>query len=319
MKSLYSNISSCVMNNGLSSQYFTVGRGVRQGDPLSPYLFILALEVLSCNIREETSIKGITVNGREIKIIQYADDTSCVLADEQSAKYLFKLINSFTEVSGLKLNVNKSQALWLGSDCHCNLKPFNVEWPKTPVKALGVYFSYDVIAAEKVNFESRLKHLKTIMKNWRGRYLTLSGKILLIKTFALSQFVYLASCIHVPCNVVKQIESIVYDFLWNGVKGMVKRSTIIGDVDEGGLKMVDVKSMFKALRVKWTQRYNDLNQAAWKSLLSYFFTPYGGDLIFYCNMNYDQVKELKNIPMFYKDMFNYYFDLIQPDKVKVYS
>ena len=95
---------------------------------------------------------------------------------------------------------------------------------------------------------------------------------------------------------------------------MVKRSTMIGDVDEGGLKMVDVKSMFKALRVKWTQRYNDLNQAAWKSLLSYFITPYGGDL-----MNYDQVKEWKNIPMFYKDMFNSYFHLIQPDKVKVYS
>ena len=75
-----------------------------------------------------------------------------------------------------------------------------MEWPKTPVKALGVYFSYDVIAAEKVNFEPRL----TILNNWRGRYLTLSGKIILIKTFALSQFVYLAPCIHVPCNVVKQ-------------------------------------------------------------------------------------------------------------------
>ena len=46
-----------------------------------------------------------------------------------------------------------------------------MEWPKTPVKALGVYFSYDVIAAEKVNFEPRLKHLKTILNNWRGRYL----------------------------------------------------------------------------------------------------------------------------------------------------
>ena len=120
VKSLYSNnISSCVMNNGLSSQYFTVGRRVRQGDPLSPYLFILALKVLSCNIREETSIKGITVNGREIKIIQYADDTSCVLADEQSAKDLFKLINSFTEVSGLKLNVSSLMLHERTSNAEC--------------------------------------------------------------------------------------------------------------------------------------------------------------------------------------------------------
>ena len=105
-----SNISSCVMNNGLSSGYFSLGRGVRQGDPLSPYFFILALDMLevpSCTIREDANIKGVSVHGREIKTIQYADDTSCVL-DEQSTKNLFKLIDSFTKVSGLKLNVNKS-------------------------------------------------------------------------------------------------------------------------------------------------------------------------------------------------------------------
>ncbi len=68
---------------------------------------------------------------------------------------------------------------------------------------------------------------------------------------------------------------------------MVNRSTIIGDIEEGGLKMVDVKSKFKALRVKWTQRYDNINQAAWKSMLSYFITPYGGDLVFHCNMNCD--------------------------------
>ena len=139
VKTLYRNISSCVMNNGRTSQYFSVQRGVRQGDPLSPYLYILALELLSCSVREDPNIKGILVKDKEIKIIQYGDDTSCVLADEPSANNLFLLFESFRRVSGLKLNVNKSQALWLGSKIHCTDTPFNVVWPKEPVKALCVF------------------------------------------------------------------------------------------------------------------------------------------------------------------------------------
>ena len=90
VKALYKNISSCVMNNGVSSKYFSVSRGVRQGDPLSPYLFILALEPLSCKIRNDPNIKGISVKNSEIKIIQYADDTTCTLKDEQSV-HMFSL------------------------------------------------------------------------------------------------------------------------------------------------------------------------------------------------------------------------------------
>jgi mannosylglycoprotein endo-beta-mannosidase len=84
VKAMYTNVSSCVMNNGLSSKYFTMGRGVRQGDPLSPYLFIIAIELLSCKIRESQDISGILINNSEIKIVQYADDTTCILKDENS-------------------------------------------------------------------------------------------------------------------------------------------------------------------------------------------------------------------------------------------
>ena len=63
VNTFYSNIQSCVMNNGFSSVHFDVMRGVRQGDPLSPYLFIIALETLAIYVRGSDEIKGINLRG----------------------------------------------------------------------------------------------------------------------------------------------------------------------------------------------------------------------------------------------------------------
>ena len=69
----YKNIQSCVINNGITSNYFAIKRGVRQGDPLSPYLFVVAVEILAIAIRQNSTIKGITIGKKETKFLQYAD------------------------------------------------------------------------------------------------------------------------------------------------------------------------------------------------------------------------------------------------------
>lgn len=76
VKTFYSGIKSCVIQNGIASDYFYPQRGCRQCDPISPYLFLLCAEVLGILIRKIKDIKGIIIEGEEYKLSQYADDTT---------------------------------------------------------------------------------------------------------------------------------------------------------------------------------------------------------------------------------------------------
>ena len=81
----YCKIESCILNDGWSSNFFQPQRGVRQGCPLSPYLFILAAEMLAKTIRSNRRIKGFYVDKNEVKISQYADDTTLILGGSRES------------------------------------------------------------------------------------------------------------------------------------------------------------------------------------------------------------------------------------------
>lgn len=115
IQTAYKNIEACVINGGTTTRYFKQTRGVRQGDPISSYLFILALELLLIKIRKNGNIKGIKINGFEIKTSAYADDMTNFLQDPQSIIELFKELDLFSSVSGLKCNAEKTEVLKIGA------------------------------------------------------------------------------------------------------------------------------------------------------------------------------------------------------------
>ena len=144
------------MNNGWASNFFSVHRGVRQGCPLSPYLFILSAEILAKAIRKNADIKGLLVKDTEIKLSQYADDTTLILdGSEKSLSEALRILESFEKVSGLRLNSKKTEALWIGS-CAGKSEKLHPEkdfnWQNTKVKALGVWLSTDPETTIKLNF-----------------------------------------------------------------------------------------------------------------------------------------------------------------------
>jgi hypothetical protein len=85
IKTFYNDISSCIINNGHCSDYFKLGRGVRQGDPLSPYLFLLVLELLAAALKNDKDITGVQIENSEFLLSQYADDSSLILDDNPQA------------------------------------------------------------------------------------------------------------------------------------------------------------------------------------------------------------------------------------------
>ena len=142
IKLFYTDISSSIQNNGWTSDFFNLSRGVRQGCPLSPYLFILCAEILGASIRQDKQIRGINILENECKVSQYADDTTLILdGTKSSIERSFFLLDSFGKLSGLNVNFEKTEALWIGSFSNrtdqINIKQ-NIKWTFQRVKALGV-------------------------------------------------------------------------------------------------------------------------------------------------------------------------------------
>ena len=143
VKTFYSDATSCVINNGYASEFFKLQRGVRQGCPLSGPLFVLCAEILANAIRADKTIKGINIYNREIKLSQYADDTTVFVADLSSAKNLFSLLDAFKKCSGLEVNKSKTEGMWLGANKNNKEQPLGIQWPKDSICALGIHYSYN--------------------------------------------------------------------------------------------------------------------------------------------------------------------------------
>ena len=126
------------------TEYFILQRGCRQGDPISPYIFILCAEVLSHMIRKDNLIKGILIQNKEYKLSQYADDTQIFLdGSELSLRKTLAKLKSFHSFSGLQINVEKTRAIWIGSMNKSNRKmceDYKLDWNQGPFKILGVTF-----------------------------------------------------------------------------------------------------------------------------------------------------------------------------------
>lgn len=153
---------------------------------MSPYLFILVAEILASNIRHDKNVQGIKLFKKEIKLSQFADDTSLICKNLTSVGNALNILADFGAISGLNLNNSKTKALWLGPWRSNHGRPLGLAWTNEPVKVLGTIVLYDNIGNERENFAKKADNLKKNLAAWRMHKLSLFGQCLISKTLGLS-------------------------------------------------------------------------------------------------------------------------------------
>lgn len=247
----YSNIHSCVLVNGELSELFSVSRGVRQGCPLSPLLYVLVAETIAAAIRNDHFISGyILPTGDRLKVCQYADDTSVIVTSDLGISSLFHLFARYETASGAKLNVAKSSGLLFGSWKTRDHHVVPLDWSPEGITVLGAYLSNsgEELWAGKVN------SVTSSCASWSKRSLSFHGRALIVNSLVLSQLWYLGANALMPPTVLKDINSVVFDFLWSGKREWLARSSVTQKPCRGGLGVVDIRRKLASLHSLWVKR-----------------------------------------------------------------
>ena len=128
-----------------------------------------------------------------------------------------------------------------------------------PFKALGIWYAFEENQIIKLNCDEKIKKMLQLTNIWKMRKLSLKGKVTIIKNLILPQIQFLFNMIYIPECVLKKIDEILFGFLWDHKPPKIKRTTIIQNIDNGGLGMVDVYAVNKAAKCGWVKRLLDNN------------------------------------------------------------
>ena len=254
------NSTSKVEQNGFLSSPIILERGCRQGDPLSPYIFVICAEVLSHVIREMDVIRGIEVHGEEAKVSQYADDTTLLLREDvQTITSVIRVLKWFKNVSGLDINKEKTKVVKLGALRDSNIKwqgKFGFNW-STKFEILGIHYDMTKLnAITDLNIQRKLGEIQQLIRIWSSRNLTPYGKVTIIKSLLIPKITHMLLSLPSPSpSCFKEINDVITKFLWCGKPPKWKKEILEGEIPHGGLKLHDLNIFDKALKLSWLKRY----------------------------------------------------------------
>lgn len=265
---LYSSPTAAVRTNSNLSAYFSLLRGTRQGCPLSPLLFAIAVEPLAVMLRGEVSIKGIWRSGLEHRISLYADDILLFLSDPlTSLPITLNILKKFGNISGFKVNFQKSEIMLVNTAAKLlNFDSFSLKVNTHRFKYLGIWITQEFKDIFKANFPPLLCRLKLDLERWSLLPLSLGGRINAIKMNVLPKFLYVFQSLPVflSKSFFTSIDKLICEFIWNKKTPRIHKNMLQRHHRNGGFSLPNFQYYYWAANIRnllhWKE-FPDLNTA----------------------------------------------------------
>jgi hypothetical protein len=274
-----------ILVNGVPSQPFSPSRGIRQGDPLSPFLFVLMAEGLGCYIKStvtEGSLKGLPLHNIQPapSHSQFVDDT--LLMNSPTAREASKLnsiLSDFTEASGMTLNLDKSKLYFFNTPTAVQFhisRLLGIPKSSLPSNYLGIPLTGT--AARSISWDNLLLSISNRLSNWTFRPLNIASRLVLLKSVLQALPTYLFTALAAPKQVIKAIRNLQRNFLWHGHQpnkkwALVGWDKICTPKSLGGLGLRDPGKLNQVMGAKIWWRWLKTPTAVWAQIWKQKYTP----------------------------------------------
>ena len=282
--------SHILLNKSLSSEYI-LHRGVRQGDVLSPILYILTLEPFLEKIRQDVSITGLHIpNKGTQKLLAFADDTNFFTNDVTSIKNIINNFEEFGRASGSLINLNKTKYMAIGEGVD-HVDEVAVD-KVTEIKLLGIFYTNEVDQTTIINWDHIINQMDSKINKIYYKQSSIFGRAILVNTFIEPKLIYPATSLDPPTEIVKSFKKKVRAFIFKGTIPRIRHDTLILTKLDGGINLHDIISKIISFRLKYMYKILD-NQNEYP-LACYFLSGNVNELL----NNVDE-RNVGRIPQFY--------------------
>lgn len=272
VQALYGCPKAKIKVNGALSKSFLLERGCRQGCPTSPLFFALFIEALSQGITQTHNITGVNLLGQEHKISLFADDVLIYLSNPDSSfPNLITYLDTFSSVSGYKLNMSKTQLLSFNYNPGVFVTSrIQLNWSMECIKYLGINIPKDLSKLFDLNLKPLLQQIQSDIKRWELiPIFSFESRIDTVKMSILSRILYFFQTLPITItdNYFNKWDKLISRFIWQGKRPRVRLKTLQLSKEKGGvslpcLKDYYISAQFRTL-VCWC---NPDYQARWKEI-----------------------------------------------------